>query len=382
MLTKVKRMFNQFIEQETSSSIILLAFSTIAMILANSPFALQYEALSKSILHWVNDGLMAIFFLVVGMEIKREFVLGELKSFKKAILPFGAAIGGMLVPATIYLMFNHTSTGISGWAIPMATDIAFGLGALNLLGSDKVPRQLVVFLTALAIIDDLGAILVIAMFYTTQINLIALSIALLFFLTLMLINRLQINSLSIYLLLGFFLWFFLLKSGVHATIAGVLLGMTIPTTSPIKNKVSMLNRLEHILIPWTSFVIMPIFALVNAGIHIELNQIKNIITNPICIGIVTGLFLGKQLGIFGASSMMVKFKIASLPSSTSARQLYGASILGGIGFTMSMFIATLAFKDHGLQEIAKISIILASILSAFAGLVVLGLPSRHKKPSC
>lgn len=391
MFGKMKNLYTQFIEQESSSSILLLIFTTIAMILANTPLASQYEnvlnfhiaigfgdlALSKTVLHWINDGLMAIFFLVVGMEIKRELVRGELSSLKKAILPVGAAIGGMIVPAVIYVMFNYGLVGIHGWAIPMSTDIAFGLGALTLLGSKKAPKQLVIFLTALAIIDDLGAVLVIAIFYTANISLSALIIALAIFLILVLANRLGINYLSVFLILGLFLWFFLLKSGIHATIAGVLLGMTIPTTARKKEEITMLNRLEHMLLPWTNFLIMPLFALANAGIHIELDQLKNIITNPISIGIILGLFIGKQLGIFGASKLMIKSNITDLPSSITSKQLYGASIIGGIGFTMSMFIATLAFNDQRLLEIAKISIIMASILSAIVGLLVLSLNKQQ-----
>ena len=391
MPRRIIKPFEDFFRHESSSGVILIVFSLIAIFLANSPYAVDYErfihykltigfsnlSLSKSLLHWVNDGLMVIFFFLVGMEIKRELVVGELNSVKKAALPIGAAIGGMIFPALIYLFINRGTTNITGWGIPMATDIAFALAALSLLGSKKAPEGLAVFLTALAIVDDLGAILVIAIFYTEKVSLMALLMAVVILTALILANKFRIKSVSIYLFMGILLWFALLKSGIHATIAGVLLGMIIPvkSTKGCSDR-TMLSQLEHALQPWVAFGIMPIFAFANAGVSLDVGRLREIVISPVSIGIIAGLFLGKQMGIFGASYIMLKLKLASLPRKVTIKQLYGASVLGGIGFTMSIFIATLVFQNANVLATAKISIILASLLSAMVGFVLLSMQSK------
>lgn len=384
MKNKIKNPFLQFFKNESSSGIVLLFCAIIAIIIANSNFSSMYNniihtyitigykdfSLSMSILHWINDGLMAIFFLVVGMEIKREIVFGELKSFKKTILPVSAAIGGMVVPAIIYALFNFNQPTIVGWGIPMATDIAFALGILSLVGK-KAPKGIIIFLTALAIVDDLGAIIVIAIFYTSEISWIALILGLVIFLTIMLANKLNVKNKWLYILLGIILWICFLKSGVHATIAGVLLGMGLPIGKNMEEfRTSILYRFEHVLTPLSSFIIMPIFALANSGITIDFNSLSTAIINPVSLGIIFGLFIGKQIGIFGASYILVKLKLAKLPSKVTKRHLYGASVLGGIGFTMSLFVSSLSFVDESVLSIAKISIIIASILSAVFGAVI------------
>lgn len=376
--------FLYFFKTESMSALILLSFALIAIIIANSSYVTIYNnilhtyitigykkfSISMSILHWINDGLMTIFFLVVGMEIKRELSFGELKSFKSTILPISAAIGGMIVPAIIYIIFNYKKPTITGWGIPTATDIAFALGILSLVGR-KSPKGIVVFLTALAIVDDLGAIIVIAIFYTTKISWMALLIALFILIALILANKFKVNYTFIYIIGGIFLWIFVLKSGVHSTIAGVLLGMILPIGKDINEfKTSVLHKLEDKLAPWSSFVIMPIFALANSGIVIDINKLSSIIFKPIGLGIILGLFIGKQIGIFGTSYILVKLKIAKLPSHVTKRHLYGASVLAGIGFTMSMFISSLSFVDETVLSAAKLSIMIASILAAILGAIV------------
>ena len=381
---KVFNPFLHFFKNESASGLILLSFAIIAIIIANSSFATTYNnilhtyitigykefSLSMSVLHWINDGLMAIFFLVVGMEIKREVVFGELQSFKKTILPISAAIGGMIVPAIIYALFNYNKPTISGWGIPMATDIAFALGILSLVGR-KAPKGIIVFLTALAIVDDLGAIIVIAIFYTSQISWIALIMGLIVFISLVLANRFKVKYTSVYVILGIVLWICILKSGIHATIAGVLLGISLPAGKNIHEfKSSILYRLEHALTPVSSFVIMPIFALANSGITIDINSIGAIILSPVSLGIIFGLVIGKQIGIFGVSYILVKLKVAKLPAQVTKRHLYGASVLGGIGFTMSIFVSSLSFADETVLATAKISIMIASILAAILGGII------------
>jgi len=381
---KISNPFLYFFKSESASGLILLSFAIIAIMIANSSFATTYNhilhtyitigyrelSLSMSVLHWINDGLMAIFFLVVGMEIKRELRFGELKSVKKTILPISAAIGGMIVPAIVYAVFNYKEPTITGWAIPMATDIAFALGILSLVGR-KAPKGIIVFLTALAIVDDLGAIIVIAIFYNSQISWIALIIGLIVLITLILANRFKVKFTFIYVILGILLWICVLKSGIHATIAGVLLGMVLPSGKTVHEfKTSILYRLEHILTPWSSFVIMPIFALANSGISIDINSFSTIILTPVSLGIIFGLFIGKQIGIFGVSYILVKLKIAKLPSQVTKRHLYGASVLGGIGFTMSLFVSSLSFVDETVLSTAKISIMVASILAGILGTII------------
>lgn len=390
MVRRILKPFDTFFNHEASSGILLLIFTSIALFWANSAYSSHYEevlhhyvtigygklSLSKSLIHWINDGLMAVFFFLVGMEIKRELITGELKSIKNAMLPIGAALGGMILPALIYFSFNYNTKMLSGWGIPMATDIAFALGVLSLLGNKKAPKGLAIFLTALAIIDDLGAILVIAIFYTEKIAFLYLLGALAVIVLLILVNKLKVKNSVVFIFLGILLWLAFLKSGLHATIAGVILGMTIPINQ--NRKESMLHHIEHTLTPWVSFGIMPVFALANAGVSVELSRIGDIISSPLSLGIITGLFFGKQIGIFGAAYLMLKFKIASLPSHVSLRHIYGASLLGGIGFTMSLFIATLSFQDPNLLAVAKISIILASLSAALAGLTILSIPQKQK----
>lgn len=384
---KILSPFIYFFKNEASSGIILLAFAVIAIVIANSSLVGAYEnilhtyitiglgefSLSMSVLHWINDGLMAVFFLVVGMEIKREIKFGELKSLKKTILPISAAIGGMIVPAIVYALFNYKEPTITGWGIPMATDIAFALGILSLVGR-KAPKGIIVFLTALAIVDDLGAIIVIAVFYTSQISWIALIFAAIILSILIMANRFNVKSIAVYIILGIVLWICVLKSGIHATIAGVLLGMVLPAGKSVHDfEVSILHKLEHILTPWSSFVIMPIFALANSGISIDINSLATGIFEPVSLGIIFGLFIGKQIGIFGASYILVKLKIASLPHQVTKRHLYGASVLGGIGFTMSLFVSSLSFADQSVLNEAKVSIMVASVLAAAFGSIVFAL---------
>ncbi|UYZ36594.1 Na+/H+ antiporter NhaA [Clostridium beijerinckii] len=381
---KILNPFLQFFKNESSSGLVLLFCAITAIIIANSNFSSMYNniihtyitigykdfSLSMSILHWINDGLMAIFFLVVGMEIKREIVFGELKSFKKTILPVSAAIGGMVVPAIIYVLFNYNQPTIIGWGIPMATDIAFALGILSLVGK-KAPKGIIIFLTALAIVDDLGAIIVIAIFYTSEISWIELILGLIIFLAIILANKFNIKNKWFYIVFGIMLWICFLKSGVHATIAGVLLGMGLPIGKNMeKFRTSILYRFEHFLTPLSSFIIMPIFALANSGITIDINSLSTAIISPVSLGIIFGLFIGKQIGIFGASYILVKLKLAKLPSKVTKRHLYGASVLGGIGFTMSLFVSSLSFTEESVLSMAKISIIIASILSATFGAII------------
>ena len=381
-----------FFKNESLSGIFLLVCTIIALIIANSSYASSYDkilhnyitigykdfSLSMSLIHWINDGLMAIFFFVVGMEIKREMVVGELKSISKTILPVGAAIGGMIVPAIIYTAFNYNQPTSVGWGIPMATDIAFSLGVISLVGK-KAPKGVITFLTALAIVDDLGAILVIAIFYTNQISWTALMLSLIIVIVLILMNKLKVKYVSIFIILGILLWASLLKSGIHSTISGVLLAMTIPVKEDkAYDKSPMLYRLERILVPWSSFVIIPIFALANAGVAIKLSSFSKMLVEPVGLGIIFGLFFGKQIGIFGVSYILVHFKIAKLPSKVTLKHIYAASLLGGIGFTMSLFVTSLSFPGGELLSIAKISIIFASILSSIAGVLVFKSIKLHK----
>jgi len=401
----------------------LLACMLIALIWANSPLASSYYNLwntkftvgieafniSKSLLLWINDGLMAIFFFVVGLEIKREIVMGELRTLKKASIAIAAALGGMVLPALIYTAFNFGQAGIRGWGIPMATDIAFALGVLALLGK-RVPLSLKIFLTALAIVDDLGAVLVIAIFYTSEISFAWLGLGTFIFLILLAFNNLDIRSPLPYGILGIILWVAFLKSGVHATIAGVLLALTIPAHSKIdedefanrshklldefqkKDKgknlsptqqsiveaiekeaeqaQAPLQRLEHALHPYVSFLIMPIFALANAGVSLSGNPLE-LLGNSVTLGIIFGLVIGKQAGIFSFVYIAVKNGWAELPPKISWKQIYGISCLAGIGFTMSLFIAGLAFVDEELLTSAKFGILLASFLSGIVGYVFL-----------
>jgi NhaA family Na+:H+ antiporter len=378
---------NEFISKKPSSGFVLIFATILALALSNSFLAPLYDAflhiaveirvgaleLSKPLYHWVNDGLMAIFFLLIGLEVKREILEGHLSSFGQIALPGFAAIGGIVVPAALYLVFNHNDPiAAAGWAIPTATDIAFALGVLTLLGN-RVPASLKIFLMALAIIDDLGAIIIIALFYTVELSSLAITVASISLAVLIALNLLGVTKKAAYFIVGTILWISVLKSGVHATLAGVALALTIPLNAKDQNKqaISPLKEIEHGLHFWVSFLILPLFAFVNAGINItdiSLNQMSG--TVP--IGIFLGLFFGKQLGVFGFSWLIIKLKLATLPSESSWLQLYGVSVLTGIGFTMSLFIVSLAFSSDNLfQYTDKLAILIGSFLSGITGYLIL-----------
>ena len=420
---KIATPFEHFIHAQTTTGIILMFMTVLALVLANTPLTETYAhffhtkvdltigswQLSNTIHHWINDGLMAIFFFIIGLEIKREILVGELSNIKVAILPILAAIGGMIFPALIYLGINSGGDGTTGWGIPMATDIAFAISALVLLGK-RVPTALVTFLVALAIVDDLGAVLVIAIFYTEQINFLPLGLAGVAFLILISFNRFGIHMILPYFVVGLFMWFFMLESGVHATIAGVIAALAIPSKpkfAPIaftkdarslldeydnyqvatdhmiheKQKAILINikdkidavstpaaRLERDLHLPVALIIIPLFALANAGISIDFSSIGTTILQPISLGIIAGLVLGKVIGIFGVAWLAIKLKIATLPQGSTMSQIFGVAFLGGIGFTMSIFVADLAFL--GSPELifqAKVGILAASLFAGFFG---------------
>ncbi|MBX3101211.1 MAG: Na+/H+ antiporter NhaA [Bacteroidetes bacterium] len=420
-------LFSDFFRSKTSGSILLIICTAAAMVWANSAWSEGYHhfwhmpltlgigdfTLTNGLAHWINDGLMVIFFLYVGLEIKREILVGELSSLKKSMLPITAALGGMLVPALCYAVFNAGTPAIRGWGVPMATDIAFSLGVLSLLGA-RVPVGLKIFLSALAIVDDLGAVVVIAIFYSGQIAWDNLAMAGGILLALYFITRLRIRIPLLFTLLGIAVWFLILKSGVHATIAGVLLALVIPATTRINSSQFIqriegalarfkgiperhrntlrnpdtltwthqmkqacsqvetpLQRVEHGLADWVTFAIMPVFALANAGIHLHPGAVMEEITHPISLGIITGLFVGKQAGVFLFAWLAIRLGVARLPGGTRMSQLYAVSLLCGIGFTMSMFISELAFTEQAFKETAKIGILLGSILSGVAGFLLL-----------
>ncbi len=430
------RPFEEFARLESSGGILLIGCTLFALLWANSPWSHSYfelwhtkltvgfakATLSKEIHFWINDGLMAIFFLLVGLEIKREVLIGELATLQKAALPLVAAIGGMFLPAGFYFLFNQSGPGAAGWGVPMATDIAFALGVLTLLG-DRVPTQLKVFLAALAIADDIGAVLVIAFFYTDQLSWISLAVAAAFFLGLIAMNRIGARHPLIYIILGLGLWLAFLQSGIHATVAGVLLALTIPSHRRIDSvafldrsrkileefrgagecgdrieasatRSAALNllaadchyaeapmlRFEHALAPWIKHAIMPIFALANAGVYLGGEVFKELVS-PISLGILCGLVLGKPIGIASFAWLAVRTRLAALPSGVNWRQILGVGMLGGIGFTMSLFIASLAFASNAEIETSKIGILAASILSGVAGTLVVfkRCPPNEKK---
>lgn len=384
-INRIKRanlnVFKDFIESEKSAGYILIGLTIISILIANSSFGLKYLNiwhsyinlsfltidLKYSVEHWINDGLMVIFFLLVGLEIKREIYDGELSSIKKASLPIIAAIGGMVVPAGIHFLFNSGTPTQKGFGIPMATDIAFALGILSLLGN-KIPISLKIFLTALAIIDDLGAIIIIALFYTSDLSILYLFSAGGIFLLLFLMNRVKIYKITPYILLGIVMWYLMLKSGVHATIAGVLLAFAIPFNN--NSSINISNILEKRLHKPVAFFVIPLFALVNTAIVIPQNLIDSFITNN-SLGIIVGLFIGKPLGIFIFSFVAVKIKLGELSKELNWRFLFGVACLAGIGFTMSIFITNLAFTDYTLITSSKLSIITASTISALSGLIIL-----------
>ncbi|ARJ65469.1 Na(+)/H(+) antiporter NhaA [Magnetospirillum sp. ME-1] len=368
--------FKDFLRGEAVGGVILMIAASLALIIANSPVAglyfgaLQAKVLGMTLEHWVNDGLMAVFFLLVGLEIKREVLGGQLRTWPQRVLPGLGALGGMAAPALVYLAFNAQSAEtIRGWAIPTATDIAFALGILALLGS-RVPFSLKVFLTALAIIDDLGAVLIIALFYTADLSLPALGAAALLLGGLMALNRFGVTRLWPYLLLGAGLWSATLLSGIHATIAGVALALTIPMDNAEGEAHSPLHRLEHGLAKWVGFVIVPVFGFANAGVSFGGMNAATIL-GPLPVGITLGLFLGKQLGVFGTVWAAIRFGLAQRPVGASMAQLYATAALCGIGFTMSLFIGGLAFGGHPeASDAVKVGVLAGSGLSAVLGAAI------------
>ena len=423
---RIVRPFQDFANKQSSGGVLLIAATVIALVWANSPWAESYTNLwhtkmtvalgdfsvSKDLTHWINDGLMAVFFLVVGLEIKREVLVGELSSVRGAALPVAAALGGAVVPALIYAAINAGTEGAAGWGIPMATDIAFALGVLALLG-ERAPVALKVFLTALAIVDDIVAVLVIALFYTSEISWGALGVGGVFLAALVVANLIGVGRTLVYALLGIGLWLAFLLSGVHATIAGVLLALTVPAISFINPGAFLersryvldrfekageqgesvlsneerqaalhalnnaayeleppLHELEHALHPWVVFAIMPVFALANAGVPLG-GGIADALTSPVSLGIVAGLVIGKQLGITLFAWLAVKGGISELPEGIRWRHVYGAGWLAGIGFTMSLFISDLAFSDGSLVEAAKLGILVASLIAGVVGWTIL-----------
>ena len=381
--------FREFLKSSFAGGIILFSCVILALIVANTPlYASVMEFLNKEVgfesdhvhlkyswLLWLNDGLMAIFFLLVGLEIKREIVEGELSSPSKAILPILAAVGGALLPAIIYFVLNQGTNTANGWGIPMATDIAFALAVITLLGN-KVPASLKIFLAALAIVDDLLAILVIAIFYSNGIHATYLFIALGIFLFLIVLNKLGVKAIWAYLIPGLFIWYFVHHSGIHATIAGVLVAMTLPTTPDAEE--SPLEKLEHLLTKPVNFIIIPLFAFANTLIPIHGEMIGGL-TSKLGIGIILGLIAGKSIGIFLICYIAKKLKIAQLPEGAGWKQIFGVGLLGGIGFTMSIFISILSFDDSMLIEEAKFAVLIASLCAGLLGYVVLSAVSATKK---
>jgi NhaA family Na+:H+ antiporter len=419
--------FEVFIHNQTSTGLVLMLMTIVALVLANSPYEEAYKhffhtqigfsfgswSVYHSLHHWINDGLMAIFFFVVGLEIKREFLTGELSQISQAILPIIAAIGGMIVPALIYTSINFGTVGEAGWGIPMATDIAFAISVMVLLGK-RIPPALFTFLVALAIVDDLGAVLVIAVFYTSEISFVALGYSFGFFALMLLLNRFGVRNYLLYFALGFGMWLFMLDSGVHATIAGVLAAIAIPS-KPAENPIafpsnakhlieefekypiatdmtmherqkailqnlkdhinaitSPAGRLEHTLHLPVSLLIIPFFALANAGINIEFAAVHHLLQTPVALGVMAGLLFGKVIGIAGSTMLATKFKVARLPEGVSPMQILGASFLGGIGFTMSIFVSDLAFlNQEELITQAKAGILVASLCAGIIGYSIL-----------
>ena len=380
MINYLSKPFKWFFKLEAASGLVLLFAAVVALIISNSELSnLYFSTLNKylfiginnfglklSVLHWINDALMAIFFFFVTLEIKREFLQGELSNIKQALLPIIAAVGGMLVPALIYVYVNlGDGETLNGWAIPSATDIAFSLGVLSLLGK-RVPLSLKVFLTALAIIDDLGAIVIIALFYSGDLSIKYLSLMLLAFILLLVINKFNIKKFLPYLIIGVFLWDFTHNSGIHATIAGVLLAMTIPHRKKEKD-FSLLIKIEHAISPYVAFGIMPLFAFANAGVSLEGLSLDSLL-NKVPLGILLGLFVGKQLGVFVFSYISIKLKIAQMPNNSNWFNFYGVGVLTGIGFTMSLFVGNLAFVENmQYMDGVKIGVLVGSLLSTLFG---------------
>jgi len=391
------KIIKDFIDNDSSSGVILIAVTILALILSNSALSGIYESflhipveirfgslsIDKSLYHWVNDGLMAIFFLLIGLEVKREILEGHLSSVSQIALPGVAAIGGMVVPAAVYLYFNGDSdVAVNGWAIPTATDIAFALGILSMLGK-RVPVSLKIFLMALAIIDDLGAIVIIAIFYTAELSTLSISVAAVALSVLVILNLMGVSKKAAFFVVGAVLWISVLKSGVHATLAGVALAFTIPLSAidEDKRQVSPLKEIEHSLHFWVAFFILPLFAFVNAGVNFQNISISQM-SGAVPMGIILGLFVGKQVGVFGFSWLAIKLKIAKMPEGSSWLQLYGVSLLTGIGFTMSLFIVSLAFEDDSLfQYTDKLAILIGSLLSGVLGYAILRMSKSNSKDS-
>lgn len=381
--------FKDFIRSGQIGGVILLLCVILSLIIANSPIGPGFQSLLEkqlgfetSVIHlqyagalWINDGLMAIFFLMVGLEIKREMVEGELSTPKRAALPVIAALGGMLAPAILYTLFNSGLETRHGWGIPMATDIAFALAVISILGK-KVPASLKIFLAALAIADDLGAILVIALFYTDELHTDQLLYAGSIVAMLILFNRLGVKKLIFYIIPGIFLWYFVHHSGIHATIAGVLLAFTVPA-NPVK-AISPLEKLEHRLVMPVNYLIMPLFALTNTNIRFE-NTMINDLYSPLGLGIITGLFIGKPVGVALFSWMSVKLGVSKLPSHATWKHIMGLGFLAGIGFTMSIFISLLSFSNPEFTAGAKFSILTGSVISGIAGYIILKAPVKKDK---
>ena len=391
MIQNITKPFKWFFKLEASSGLVLLFSAIVALIISNSDLSsLYFNTLEKylfiginnfglklTVIHWINDVLMAIFFFFVTLEIKREFIQGELSNTKQALLPIIAAVGGMLVPALFYVFINYGNfETLNGWAIPSATDIAFSLGVLSLLGS-RVPLSLKVFLTALAIIDDLGAIIIIALFYSGDLSFKYLSLMLLAFIILIILNKFNVKKFLPYLVIGLFLWEFTHQSGIHATIAGVLLACTIPHRKKDKD-FSLLVKLEHSISPYVAFGIMPLFAFANAGVSLGGLTFGSLL-NTVPLGILVGLFVGKQLGVFVFSYISIKLKFAQMPNNSNWINFYGVGILTGIGFTMSLFVGNLAFVEN-IQYIdgVKIGVLSGSLLSTVFGYLLLLIFSKSK----
>jgi NhaA family Na+:H+ antiporter len=379
----------EFIKLETSGGVVLMIAAIFAMIIANTPLSANYDLIlgtyikvgignfeiAKPAILWINDGLMAIFFFLVGLEIKREVLAGELSSFDKAILPIMAAIGGMAVPGIIFAIINWgTPENLNGWAIPTATDIAFALGILALIGS-RAPISLKIFLLAIAIIDDLGAIVIIAIFYTSELSLSALSFSVIGFAAAVALNRMGVQRTAPYLLVGIVMWVFVLKSGVHATLAGVLIAFTIPLKTKNEDE-ALLYKMEHGLHPWVAFLILPVFAFANAGVNFTGIGIDDLL-QPLTLGIAVGLFLGKQIGVFLATWIGVKSGIARLPENVSWKHVYGVACLTGVGFTMSLFIGSLAFTTADVMNAVRLGVVLGSVLSGIIGYLLLKSAAHH-----
>ena len=392
MIDYITAPFKWFFKLEAASGLVLLVAAVFALILSNSELSDYYFSvlnthilvgtdnfgLDLSVIHWINDALMAVFFFIVTLEIKREFIHGELSKPNQALLPIIGAVGGMALPALIYVIINfETGYTLRGWAIPSATDIAFSIGVLSLLGS-RIPISLKVFLVALAIIDDLGAIIIIAFFSSTELQYTYLLLMVATFLVLILLNKFNVKRFAPYFLVGLFLWFFTHESGVHSTVSGVLLATTIPHRKHGKDY-SLLLKLEHMLSPYVAFGIMPLFALANAGVALD-NISINTILSPVPLGILCGLFFGKQIGVFLFSFLSVKLKLAEMPSNSNWIKFYGVGILTGIGFTMSLFVGNLAFANYtNDMDGVKIGVLIGSFLSAIVGYFILLIVTQKKK---